>query len=622
MNLLKEKKIDRQIEKIFDYNFEIAESGLYLVEISARARSWLQNLIKFISFFQDDDLKVKIDNTEFNSRAAWNGNKLSGLQQTNLFLINLETGRHSLYFVADQSPLLETIKIYQLENQETITINQFPQIESGNRRPWLSITLVNLPLEKIEIEATASQKQNKDDNDLQIKINGQRQINKTPKSHKYWFWCGRTLKGQSKIFAKKVDLVRDLHYLELWADNEPKIKKIELNLGTSIKPYKYKGANGTEDYNQYDQTIKKMVDDWNKKFANQSTSPSTLLDPNLVKAITYVESRIGYYEDKTDEYPSYPDIMQVADPRDKAIHVLHDDGKENTEYEVINGKLKRLFYPEANANTPENSIQWGIRWLYHKAQKNIEENSNWRREWKSWKEAVFGYGPGTKEYQYKVWEIYTKGVDPQENKLWSILLPLLLIPTLIFIGLTALQGKTFVTFEDVKETEDYAATAHILNGLSLQHLPLTTTKSNAGNFLALDRKEPIIIEYLDIDKDKEKEILISGKYLAHTTHYLLKKENNRYRIVYHDSEFDTFQEAFTTEQIGFIEFKEIGNDLFLQAVESAIIPYFNAPDQLWTYYHFFDKESGNYKFYKTTKQDLDPFCPFSYEKPSNCIRGS
>src|SRR3989344_7299211 len=142
MNLLKEKKIDRQIEKIFDYNFEIAESGLYLVEISARARSWLQNLIKFISFFQDDDLKVKIDNTEFNSRAAWNGNKLSGLQQTNLFLINLETGRHSLYFVADQSPLLETIKIYQLENQETITINQFPQIESCNGRLWLSITPV------------------------------------------------------------------------------------------------------------------------------------------------------------------------------------------------------------------------------------------------------------------------------------------------------------------------------------------------------------------------------------------------------------------------------------------------------------------------------------------------
>lgn len=498
-----------------------------------------------------------------------------------------------------------------------MTLNKFPEIEPGNRRPWLTIILANLALEKIEVQASVNQKQNNDDSDLQLKINGQRQINETPKSHKYWYWCGRVLKGQSKTFSKKVDLVRGFNYLEFWADNEPILKSIKLDFG--LKIYTYKGIDGNEDYNRYDPIIKEVVDSWNNEFLNDTDPPKELLDPNLVKAMIYVESRMGYYEDKADEYPSYPDIMQIADPRDKAIHIFHDDEKENTEYEVINGKIQRLFYPEANADTPEKSIKWGVRWLYHKAQNNIREGSSWHREWVSWKEAVFEYGPGTKEYADKVWEIYTKGIDPQRNKLWSILLPLLLVPVLIF-GLFSLQGKAFVTFEDIEESGDYLATASILNGPWFQHLPLSVMRS--GNFLALNKKEPISTKYLDIDKDGQNEILISGKHLGYFNHYLLKKEGDQYRIIYHDSEFDTLREAFTTEQIGFMEFKEIGNDPFLQAVESTIIPYFNAPDQLWTFYHFFDKESSDYKFYKTTKQNLDPFCPFSYEKPSNCIRGS
>ncbi|MBI2064106.1 MAG: hypothetical protein HYT66_00075 [Candidatus Yanofskybacteria bacterium] len=543
----------------------------------------------------------------FDSEAAWNGNKLAGLQQVNLFFIRLEKSGHSLHFIANQSPQLETIKIHKLNNQGVeIQSDQLPKIEPGNRRPWISIVLVNLPLEKIEIQASASQKQNSDDNDLQLKINGQRQINDTPKSHKYWYWCGRVLQGQIKTFEKELGLPRSLHYLELWADNSPTLKKMELSLkdtANQVQLYTYQGILENEDYNRYDAAIKTIVSDWSSEFLNQADPPSTPLDPDLVKAMIYVETRMGYYEDGTDEYPSYPDIMQVADPRDKAIHVFHDDGKENTEYEVVNGNLQRLFYPEASADTPEKSIKWGVRWLYHKAQNNIQEGSNWRREWVSWEKAVLGYGPGIKEYQERVWKIYRSGIAPQGNKLWSILLPFLLIPVLLF-SLFALQGKTFVTFKDTKEAKDYQATAHILSGFWFQHLPLATTHSNAGNFLALDRAEQISIKYLDIDKDGGNEILISGRYLAHFTHYLLKKEGDQYRIVYHNSQFDTFREAFRTEKIEFLEFKDVEDDPNLQVVKSDVIPYSNAPDQLWTSYHSFNKEAGNYEFYKITKENL------------------
>ena len=88
MRLILEEKFNKHIKNEFVYDFDISETGLYVIEINSRAKSWLQNTLKFISFFQDDDLVVKIDNEEFpklsgkrglfDSEAAWNGNKLKG----------------------------------------------------------------------------------------------------------------------------------------------------------------------------------------------------------------------------------------------------------------------------------------------------------------------------------------------------------------------------------------------------------------------------------------------------------------------------------------------------------------------------------------------------------------
>lgn len=199
----------------------------------------------------------------------------------------------------------------------------------------------------------------------------------------------------------------------------------------TLRPYN--SPNSNQNYNRFNQEITQAVTLWNDEFARQKDPPPTALDPNLVKAVVYVESVMGYYKPRRkDAYPGFPDVMQVADPANPAIHVLHDDGKEPAEYEVINGNLQKVSIPEANGDTPAESIKWGTRWLYRKAQKNIQEGSQWRRGWKTWYEAVEQYN-SRKSYLEDVKKLYEKGVDPRSGyNLWSILVFLLLASALIF----------------------------------------------------------------------------------------------------------------------------------------------------------------------------------------------
>ncbi len=242
MNLLKKDKLNLAVENSFEYTFEIQESGLYLIEIIASAKSWWQNVKSLKSFFQDDDLAVKIDSIEFSKlsgkkgffdgEVAWNGNNLKGLSKTNIFLINLEKGSHSLNFSSDKNPILESIALYKIDETE---INYIPEennpAQDGNRRQWMIIIPVNIFVKKLNIIASAKKyPENKDDDDIKLIIDGNIQKNETEKSHKNWFWCGRILNGQEKEFDKELNLESGLHYIELWADGAPIVENIKIGL--------------------------------------------------------------------------------------------------------------------------------------------------------------------------------------------------------------------------------------------------------------------------------------------------------------------------------------------------------------------------------------------------------
>lgn len=244
MKLIRKENFDKAIKKDFIYNFNIEKSGLYAVEVSARAKSWLQNTIKLISFFRDDDLAIEIDGINFkklsgergifDGEAAWNGNQLKNLRQINFFLSYFTSGGHSIKFFADQSSFLESIKIYEIENSEfNLKANGEYRIESGNRRPWLKLIGVNLELKNILVKAKAGKK-NAEDQDLQFRLNGKRELNTIPKAHKYWFWCGRVSNSESRTLEKELNLEKNIHYLEFWADNSPTL--LELNLKIKRTP--------------------------------------------------------------------------------------------------------------------------------------------------------------------------------------------------------------------------------------------------------------------------------------------------------------------------------------------------------------------------------------------------
>ena len=190
-----------------------------------------------------------------------------------------------------------------------------------------------------------------------------------------------------------------------------------------LTSYTYKGINGKEDYNRYDAFIRKVVARWNKEFCDDAFPPTDPLDPNLVKAMVFQESRIGY------DSRAAIDVMQVGDTKDPALKTLRGKLKE---YWIHKGKLQLLLY-DAKVSTVEDSIHWGTRWLYHKAQENNISNNT--RTWRSWHHAVKRYGPGTDAYVQSVWRIYKEGDKKEKSQtmtLWSLNLFMLLFGVAIF----------------------------------------------------------------------------------------------------------------------------------------------------------------------------------------------
>lgn len=442
MKQIKVGALNLTVKDTFNYQFDVPETGLHAIEIIAGARSWWQNVKSWRAFFNDDDLAVTLDGAKFHKlngkkglfdgEASWNGNNLKGLAKTVLIVANLNKGSHELAFKADVNPVLQNIAIWMAESKEikfTPIENNPPQ--DGNRRQWMTIILLNLPLKHLQIKALASNYPKlRDDDDIKLIINGKIQQNSSDKSHQDWYWCGRILQDREKTFAQDLNLPAGLHYVELWADKTPTLKKILLELEETseqgIKIQTYNSGPRGENYNQYDQDIYSEVNKWNNQFAEQQYPPLQALDPNLVKAMIYVESRMGYGAPNGD-YPSKPDIMQVANPSDQAGHVLKaEPGHYEYEWDETTDKIALLSYPEMKVASTRDSIHWGTRWLFHKSQQNLPAEN--RRTWKSWTTAVHDYnGSGDPQYVQKVLKVYREGVGPQKEKIWAKAIVFLLI---------------------------------------------------------------------------------------------------------------------------------------------------------------------------------------------------
>src|SRR3989338_3695469 len=241
LSIITKEELNKKNTERFSYSFRVEKSGIFAIVVSARAKSWFQNLTKFISFFRDDNLAIKINGMsfpklsgergEFDGEVSWNGNKLKGLGQVNIFVVYFEKGEQNLEFVSKGSPLLEGIKIHEVDKHKISIDPSTYFIEDGDKRPWFNVFTNSVGIISIYAKAIASV--SRDDNDLQIRINGIREQNSEPKAHKYWFWCGRVLKGQPKIFDRTLNLKPGLNYIEFWADGAPVFNELNIHVTMS-----------------------------------------------------------------------------------------------------------------------------------------------------------------------------------------------------------------------------------------------------------------------------------------------------------------------------------------------------------------------------------------------------
>lgn len=239
MRLIKEEKIAKEVTGKYSCDFIFPEDGLYLIEIIASAKSWWQNFKFSRSFFKDDDIFLYLDglelttssNTKKDACSAWNGNELCGLEKTVIIAAYLTKGKHIIDLKPDQSPFLKKLSISKAEEKDQITyipMDNNPAQKSAGR-PWLSYIILDLFITKLFISAKVN-KNSRDDDDIKVMINGEIQKNENSKSHRNWYWCGKVLKGDDKIFTKDINLKIKQFNLDLYSDDSPRLHKIEIDL--------------------------------------------------------------------------------------------------------------------------------------------------------------------------------------------------------------------------------------------------------------------------------------------------------------------------------------------------------------------------------------------------------
>lgn len=525
MRLIEEVKINNVIKEIYYYNFELVQDGIFLIEILASAKSWWQNFISLRSFFNDDDIVLNLDGNEIfasiskdmDVKAVWNGNELKGLSKTVLLAVRLKKGNHTLSFKPDKRPSLENIRMMELEPKDNNKIIYVPTVnnppENGDRRPWISYFFLNLAVAELTILAGAD-KEGRDDQDIKLIVDGEVEMSDEKKSHKDWLWCGKVLKGKEKEFKKEVNMQEGKHFVELWADKSPYLKKMEVivavlnngideSSGKIIQPYLCGGSECKEDYNRYDNIISDAVSYWNNEFLKDTDPPDEILDPNLVKAIIYQESRIGF--DKT----AGVNVMQVGNKGDPSILTLKG---ELPEYWIHNGKTILLKY-NAEVKSVEESVNWGVRWLYHKAQGSTKDK---KRYWIPWREAVIKYGPPKDEYVSSVWGIYKQGIKNDKKigiiRLWSIVL---IIMTLFLNG-----GTVYSLENQIRDQIIIDGQSEQLEGIELAHnqdkkyfLAQIEWEKDWWEELKIGRVEDKSIQWFRVDEPPSEQAILSARFI-------------------------------------------------------------------------------------------------------------
>ena len=235
----------KKIKKEDSHKLTAPETGFYQVILEAGAAAGPK-----LNLRGRHDLKVALDGRQlreiparknaqyYNIPPAWNGTHLKGISKIVILLTKLTKGDHWLKFIANETAILEKepeLKKIAKPNQAFKVIENL-KTEERNRQPWITIALLDLPLNFMDVSVTC-EKRRLDSDDVKLIIDGEIQKNEKAKIWgRNWFWQGRQLKGQTETKRFYLNLPQEIHYLEFWADRTPVLDEVKLVLGEIEKP--------------------------------------------------------------------------------------------------------------------------------------------------------------------------------------------------------------------------------------------------------------------------------------------------------------------------------------------------------------------------------------------------
>ncbi|MBQ6449492.1 hypothetical protein IJJ08_01135 [bacterium] len=207
-------------------NFTIDESGLYAITIIARCEKTQELRIEVDSqYFREINPSKYVQ--KYKIPPSWNGNSLLGAAQINIFIVNLNKGKHSLSFIPKgQAEIINWN--YSSINKDKSEFAFNLQSEYRNIQPWINFILVDMPLDSIVATATTSWYWH-DGDDLQLKIDGRIRQGKHSEKNKNWLWhalCG--MSDRSQTFDLMTHLHKGRHTIEFIADGKPTLHNVTL----------------------------------------------------------------------------------------------------------------------------------------------------------------------------------------------------------------------------------------------------------------------------------------------------------------------------------------------------------------------------------------------------------
>ena len=227
-------QLKKKITESYQHTINISKAGLVAIFVSARCKSKEQ-----IESRIDEDLRIEINNSRFREmppekniqlfdiQSAFNGSKLRGLKKTVIFLTVLNKGENIISLIPRNNAFIEEIEVRELAGKQELEIEIEDKAEDGNRRPWVTLVLIDLPLKYLIADITAKWRF-RDSDDVQLVIDNKIQKNQFSFLHRNWLWSGsifkKLLQKETQNKTIKTDLFVDYNMVRVERLKDPLLK--------------------------------------------------------------------------------------------------------------------------------------------------------------------------------------------------------------------------------------------------------------------------------------------------------------------------------------------------------------------------------------------------------------